>query len=67
MKSRITSLSIAAVLTAGLVMAPGVAMAATPAAPVASTSASNSLMMGGVASAYGMWFVPCDLGFIKWC
>ncbi|WP_157375014.1 hypothetical protein [Arthrobacter alpinus] len=67
MKTRITSLSIAAILTAGLVMAPGVAMAATTTTPVASTSASNSLMMGGVASTYGMWFIPCDLGFVKWC
>ncbi|WP_186759552.1 hypothetical protein [Arthrobacter alpinus] len=67
MKTRITSLSIAAILTAGLVMAPGVAMAATPAAPVASASASNSLMMGGIATTYGLWFIPCDLGFIKLC
>ncbi len=62
MKNPIASVGVAALLAAGLILAPGLspAQATTP-----STSSTNiSMKPGNVATTYGMWFVPCNfLGF----
>ncbi|WP_104086888.1 hypothetical protein [Arthrobacter sp. GMC3] len=63
MKSRVASLAIAAVLASGLVLAPTAAMADT--VPAGTTTTAPAA--GNVATTYGMWFLPCDLGFIKLC
>jgi len=68
MKSRIASLGVAALLTAGMVLTPGAAMASTDSASTTTAGTTTTApVAGGVASTYGMWFLPCDLGFVKWC
>lgn len=69
MKKPFASAGIAAVVAAGLIMAPGLspAQASTLAAPTTSISAAPVSSSGGVATTYGMFFLPCNLFGWKIC
>lgn len=79
MKKPFASAGIAAVVAAGLIMAPGLspAQASTlevpatsiAAAPVSSTGGAGlgGAISGNVASTYGMLFIPCNIFGWKLC
>lgn len=71
MKKPFASAGIAAVIAAGLILAPGLspAQASTSeapetsisAAPVAAPTAMGGAISGGVATTYGIFFIPCNV------
>lgn len=71
MKKPFASAGIAAVIAAGLILAPGLspAQASTSevpetsisAAPVASSGGMGGAISGNVATTYGMFFIPCNV------
>ncbi|MET4003563.1 MULTISPECIES: hypothetical protein [Arthrobacter] len=79
MKSPFTSVGIAAVLTAGLIMAPGLSAAQASGpdtqAPITSTQSTNvtggsnagNPISSGAVSTYGMFFIPCNIFFLRLC
>lgn len=77
MKSPFASAGIAAVLAAGLILAPGLspAQASTAEAadsPAVSSSSMTAASLGGmnsgsVATTYGMFFIPCNIFGLRLC
>lgn len=74
MKSRFASVGVATVLTAGLLLAPGLSPAqASSGAALSSASAitaaksTSKFAPGTVATTYGMWFIPCDVFGLRLC
>ncbi|WP_104109831.1 hypothetical protein [Arthrobacter sp. N199823] len=77
MKKPFASAGIAAVIAAGLILAPGLspAQASTSeapetsisAAPVASSAPMGGAISGNVASTYGMFFLPCNFLGLRLC
>ncbi|MHA7271652.1 hypothetical protein [Arthrobacter sp. HLT1-20] len=66
MKSPFASVGVAAVLAAGLVLAPGLSPAQAD-TTVASDTAATSVAAGSVATTYGMIFLPCNLFGFRIC
>ncbi|AIY02218.1 hypothetical protein ART_2619 [Arthrobacter sp. PAMC 25486] len=82
MKSRLTSASVATVLAAALLLAPGLspAQASTSDLGASGTNISDSSLKpglslgngaiggaGNTATTYGMWFVPCNIFGFRMC
>lgn len=80
MKSRLTSASVATVLAAALLLAPGLspAQAGTKDLGTASPSVSKPALApslgngpvagaGGTATTYGMWYLPCNVFGLRLC
>ena len=79
MKKPFASAGIAAVVAAGLIMAPGLspAQASTLEAPATSITAApasttegtglGGAISGGVATTYGMFFLPCNFLGLRIC
>ncbi|MDJ0316678.1 hypothetical protein [Arthrobacter antibioticus] len=65
MKNPIASVGVAAVLAAGLILAPGLspAQASTP----NTSNTTIAMKPGNVATTYGMWFVPCNVFGFRMC
>lgn len=71
MKKPFASAGIAAVIAAGLILAPGLSPAqassseapvtSISAAPVASSGGMGGAISGNVASTYGIMFIPCNI------
>lgn len=71
MKFPLASTGAAAVLAAGLILAPGLSPAQASEVPaassVASTSGTTLMGSGTVATSYGMFFLPCTMWGIRFC
>lgn len=69
MKFPLASTGAAAVLAAGLILAPGLspAQASSGIAPAASSSANSLIGSGSVATTYGMFHLPCTMFGIRFC
>lgn len=68
MKTPFASMGAAAILAAGLILAPGLSPAqASTAAASTATSSISSFAPGSVATTYGMWFVPCNIFGFRMC
>lgn len=76
MKSRFATAGAAAILAAGLILAPGLSPAqASSATDDSSVSTTVGTGLGGtglagsgnVASTYGIWFVPCNVFGLRLC
>ncbi|WP_343318764.1 hypothetical protein AAFM46_15860 [Arthrobacter sp. TMP15] len=65
MKNPIASVGVAAVLAAGLILAPGLSPA--QASPINASNINISMKPGNVATTYGMWFVPCNVFGFRMC
>lgn len=68
MKSPLASVGVATVLAAALVLAPGLSPAQADAVDSSITTTSvSSVATGSVATTYGLWFLPCSIGGLRWC
>ncbi|MHA7304345.1 hypothetical protein ACX80E_03730 [Arthrobacter sp. TMN-49] len=66
MKAPFTSVGVAAVLAAGLVLAPGLSPAQADGTTSSATSIS-SVAKGNVATTLGLWYQPCNLFGFRIC
>ncbi|POH59359.1 hypothetical protein CVS28_07760 [Arthrobacter glacialis] len=67
MKSPFASVGVAAVLAAGLILAPGLSPAQADTATSNDTAPVSSVQTENVATTYGMWFIPCNVFGFRMC
>ncbi|MEO8221012.1 MAG: hypothetical protein ABI563_09530 [Specibacter sp.] len=68
MKSPFVSAGVAAVLAAGLILAPGLSPAQADSVDGSGTATSiSSVAAGNVATTYGLWYQPCNVFGFRFC